>query len=371
MHPTIKKIADCGQSIWYDNIRRGMLHSGEMQQLIDEGVVGVTSNPTIFQKAICESGDYDDELRRLVADGLSAEQIYDQLTIEDIRTTADLFRPVYDRTDRRDGFVSIEVNPRLAFDTKATIAEARRLFKTVSRPNVMVKIPGTEEGLDAIKTAIGEGINVNVTLIFGIGPYERIMDAYLHGLETFLSAGGDPTRIASVASFFVSRVDSVVDKQLQQRIDSGDPECRDLLGKAAVANSKLAYARYKAIFTGHKFASLQARGARVQRPLWASTSTKNPDYSPTLYVAPLIGPDTVNTVPHVTLDAIRAGFDVIATVERDFDQAYGMLERINKLGIDMEKVTTDLRIAGVKAFADSFEQLIADVESKREAIASR
>lgn len=370
MNPTIKQLAECGQSIWYDNIRRGMLASGEMQALIDDGVMGVTSNPSIFQKAISDSGDYDDALRELAERDLDAFAIYDALTIEDIRQTTDLFRPVYDRTDRRDGFVSLEVNPRLAYDCDATIAEARRLFAAVDRPNVMIKIPGTEECLPAIRTAIGEGINVNVTLIFAVSAYEKIMDAYLGGLEDLIAAGGDPKKVASVASFFVSRVDSAVDKELAARIKAGDGNLSALLGQAAVANSKLAYARYSEVFGQKRFAALRAKGARVQRPLWASTSTKNPEYRETLYVDTLVGPDTVNTVPPQTLDAIRDGFTVKQTVTIDVGKAADLINNLSALGISMDQVTEDLRTAGVKSFADSFDKLLADVESKRQAFAS-
>lgn len=370
MNSTIKQLADCGQSIWYDNIRRGMLASGEMQALIDDGVVGVTSNPSIFQKAISDSGDYDDALRELVERDLDAFAIYDALTIDDIRQTTDLFRPVYDRTNGGDGFVSLEVNPKLAYDCDATIAEARRLFKAVNRPNVMIKIPGTDECLPAIRTAIGEGINVNVTLIFAVSAYQKIMAAYMDGLDDLIAAGGDPKKVASVASFFVSRVDTAVDKQLAARIKAGDGHLSALLGQAAVANSKLAYTKYREAFGGDRFAALGAKGARVQRPLWASTSTKDPKYRETLYVDTLVGPDTVNTVPPQTLDAIRGGFTVEPAVTKDVDKAGDLIDRLESLGISMDQVTEDLRTAGVKSFADSFDKLLADVESKRQAIAS-
>jgi transaldolase/glucose-6-phosphate isomerase len=301
MHPILEALADQGQAIWYDNVRRGMLASGEMQALIDDGVVGVTSNPSIFEKAIAHSDDYDGQIGELIAQGKDTFEIYDALTLADIATTADLFRPVYDRTAGRDGYVSLEVNPKLAADTERTIAEARRLFAALDRPNVMIKIPGTPEGMPAIEQALSEGININVTLIFAVDAYREIMQAYLSGVGKFIAGGGDPRRVASVASFFVSRVDTAVDKQLSE---IGGPD--DLHGQAAVANSKLAYAAYREVFEGEAFAELKARGARVQRPLWASTSTKNPAYSPTLYVDTLIGPDTVNTVPPATLDAIRA-----------------------------------------------------------------
>jgi transaldolase len=360
----LKKLADCGQSIWYDNIRRGMLASGAMQALIDEGVVGVTSNPTIFEKAIAHSSDYDDQIRDLIDSGKSTPEIFDALALDDIAATADLFRPVYDRSGGCDGYVSIEVNPHLAHDTERTIAEARRLFSTLDRPNIMVKIPGTPEGIPAIATAISEGINVNVTLIFSVDAYREIMQAYLDGLDELVVRGGDPSKVASVASFFVSRVDTAVDAQLAKRGD-----LHHLRGKAAVANSKLAYQEYLKVFTGDRFAALKANGARVQRPLWASTSTKNPEYAPTIYVDTLIGPDTVNTVPPVTLDAIRAGINVKTTVTAGLAEANDAFDQLEKAGIDMNQVTEDLRTAGVKAFADSYDQLLASLESKRLAIA--
>jgi len=364
MHPMLKKLADAGQSIWYDNIRRGMFASGEMQALIDDGVVGVTSNPTIFEKAIAHSGDYDDQIRDLIDAGRTTPEIFDALALDDIAAAADLFRPVYDRTNGRDGYVSIEVNPHLAHDTAGTIAEARRLFAQLARPNIMIKIPGTPEGIPAIATAIAEGINVNVTLIFSVDAYRDIMQAYLDGLERLVARGGDAAKVASVASFFVSRVDTVVDGLLAKR-----PELHDLRGKAAIANSKRAYQEYLSVFLGDRFAKLKARGARVQRPLWASTSTKNPDYSPTIYVDTLIGPDTVNTVPPATLDAIRAGITVRATVTGDLPEAEKVLARLENAGISMQRVTEDLRSAGVKSFADSYDQLLASLESKRHAFA--
>jgi transaldolase/glucose-6-phosphate isomerase len=364
MNSVLKQLAERGQSIWYDNIRRGMLSSGEMQALIDDGVVGVTSNPSIFEKAIAHSDDYDDAIRALIADGRDTWEIYDALTTTDIGEAADLFRPVYDRTNGRDGYVSIEVNPKLADDTQATIAEARRLFAKLNRPNVMIKIPGTPAGWPAIEQAIGEGINVNVTLIFSVEAYRQIMQAYINGLNKLVDAGGDPARVASVASFFVSRVDTMVDGMLEK---SGGPE--DLHGQAAIANSKLAYEAYQDVFEGEAFAALRAKGAQVQRPLWASTSTKNPAYPATLYVETLVGPDTVNTVPPATLDAMRKGMVVEQTVTTDLATAKKTLARLEESGISMKKVTDDLRDAGVKSFADAFDQLLASLDSKRVAMA--
>jgi len=365
MHPMLKKLADAGQSIWYDNIQRRMFASGAMQALIDDGVVGVTSNPSIFEKAIAHSDDYDEQVRELIDAGKSTAEIYDALTMRDIADAADLFRPVYNRTSGRDGYVSIEVNPHLANRTEETISEARRLFNTLARPNVMIKIPGTPAGLPAIAQAISEGINVNVTLIFSVGAHRQIMQAYLDGLNRLVQRGGDPARVASVASFFVSRVDTAVDALIGQR-----RELQDLRGKAAVANSRLAYQAYREVFGGPQFQKLKAQGARVQRPLWASTSTKNPDYSPTLYVDTLIGPDTVNTVPPATLDAIRKGIAVGPTVTQDTQQQQQIMKRLEQAGISMQRVTDELCVAGVKAFADSFDKLLASLDAKRLALAS-
>jgi transaldolase/glucose-6-phosphate isomerase len=365
MNPTIQRLAECGQSIWYDNISRGMLDSGAMQALVDDGVVGVTSNPTIFQKAIGETREYDAQMSKLVAEGRSAEEIYDALTQADIARTADLFAPVYKRTEGLDGYVSIEVSPHLADDTQGTLAEARRLFKALGKPNVMIKIPGTPAGIPAIEGALAEGININVTLIFSVDAYQQIMEAYRRGLERWAASGGDPRRVASVASFFVSRVDTDIDKLL-----GGKPDSAALAGKAAIANSKLAYRAFQAEFAKPWFTDLKKRGARVQRPLWASTSTKNPAYAATMYVATLVGRDTVNTVPPATLDAIRAGFDVKTTVTDGVSEAEQALSKLEKAGVSIAKVTDALRVAGVKSFADSYDKLIAAIEVKRHAIAA-
>ncbi|MCP4592477.1 MAG: transaldolase [bacterium] len=364
MHPIIGKISELGQSIWYDNIRRGVLASGELQGLIDDGVTGVTSNPTIFKKAIADSNDYQAELNRLIAAGTSAVEIYETLAFADIRQACDLFRPVYDRTERRDGFVSIEVSPALADDTEATISEAKRIFTAIARPNVMIKIPATDAGLPAVEAVIAAGINVNVTLIFSTEVYGAVIGAYLSGMEKLVAGGGDPRGVASVASFFVSRVDTLVDKLLQERIDAGRKDLVDLPGKAAVANTKLAYDLYKTEYAGSRFAALQAKGARVQRPLWASTSTKDPSYPDLLYVEPLIGPDTVNTVPPATLNAIRDHGTAEAAIEAGVGAARDVLARLEAADISMAQVTEQLKIEGVKAFANSFDELIGAIESK-------
>jgi transaldolase/glucose-6-phosphate isomerase len=359
-----------GQSIWYDNIRRDMLASGELQALVDQGVLGVTSNPTIFEKAISGSTDYDAGLRELAQSGRDLQGIYEALVLDDIAAAAGVLRPVYERTDGRDGFVSIEVRPTLAADAAATIAEARRLFATLARPNIMIKVPATPEGMPAVETLIGEGINVNVTLLFAVQAYEAAANAYLAGLEHLAASGGDLSRVASVASFFVSRVDTAVDRQLEALIAGGRSELRPLLGKAAIANAKLAYARFEQIFGGERFAALRARGARVQRPLWASTGTKNPQYSDVMYVDGLIGPDTVNTIPPATLAAFMDHGTVSPTLKAGMAQATQVMEQLAAAGISVDAVTRDLLADGVKSFTDSFEKLLANLNQKRARLAA-
>jgi len=360
----IQRIAALGQSIWCDCISRSMIDSGELARLIDAGVVGLTSNPTIFQKAISQGAEYDDAIQALVADGKSAAEIYEALALRDIADAADLLRPIYDRTDGRDGFVSLEVNPHLADDTAGTVAEARALFGKLDRPNVFIKVPASEAGMPAIETLIADGINVNVTLIFALGMYDKVMHAYIRGVERLAERGGDLSRVASVASFFVSRVDTLVDARLQERIERGEVELADLLGKAAVANAKLAYERFKVVFLGEPFASLAAKGARVQRPLWASTSTKNPAYVDTIYVDTLIGSDTVNTLPPQTIEAVLDHAQCSVTIEQDLAAYSAAVERLEEAGIDMDDVTDELLRAGVKTFADSFDRLMADIHAK-------
>jgi transaldolase len=365
---TVQKLATVGQSIWYDNIERGMLQDGEMAGMIARGEIrGVTSNPTIFMNAVTKTADYDAELGPLAAAGHSAEEIFWTLAIEDIRAAADLFRPLYETTSGGDGFVSLEVNPALAHDTAATLAQVKSLWRRVDRPNLMIKIPATLEGIPAITAAIAEGINVNVTLIFSRERYAAVMDAYLRGLEQRAGAGLPVDNIASVASFFVSRVDTNVDKRLQNIVDGGGPlasQAASLLGKAAVANAKLAYADYKRVFSSERFERLRAAGARVQRPLWASTGTKNPAYSDVVYVDELIGPDTVNTVPPQTLAALLDHGSVRPALEEGLDEAQAIIDQLAVLGINMDEVTTQLEREGVKSFADAFAALLAGVEDK-------
>jgi transaldolase len=365
---TVQQLADLGQSIWYDNIERGMLDSGEMAGMIARGEIrGVTSNPSIFMNAVTKTTDYDAGLRQLAAAGQSAADIFWKLAIEDIQAAADLFRPLYEATNGGDGFVSLEVDPALAHDTEATLVEAQTLWHRVDRPNLMIKIPATRAGIPAVAAAIAQGINVNVTLIFARERYADVMDAYLSGLEERAGAGLPLGDIASVASFFVSRVDTNVDKRLETIIREGGPraaEAEALLGKAAVANAKLAYADFKRVFSSDRFAALKAKGARVQRPLWASTSTKNPAYRDVVYVEELIGPDTVNTVPPQTLVAMLDHGVVRPTLETGAGEAQAVIERLAAIGIGMTEVTSQLEREGVQAFADAFSALLAGVEEK-------
>ncbi len=351
-----------GQSVWYDNMSRALIESGEMQSLIENGVVGVTSNPSIFEKAIARSSDYDDDIRRLAQSGKSTNEIYEALVLEDIGRAADLLRPIYDKTNGGDGYVSLEVSPNLARDTEGTIAEARRLFAALNRPNIMIKVPATPEGIPAIETLTADGLNINITLIFSLSSYEAVMNAYITGLEKRLSAGQRIDNIGSVASFFVSRVDSAVDEAL-------DAAGNQLLqGKIAIANAKIAYARFQQIFGNKRWQALAGNGARAQRPLWASTSTKNPAYPDTLYVDELIGANTVNTVPPATIEAFKARGTVAITLTEGVEDAAGQLEALAQLGVDLDAITDKLQVDGVDSFAKSFETLMASIESKRAAI---
>ncbi len=355
----LKSLNELGQSIWYDNIRRALLESGEFEKMFKSGVTGVTSNPSIFEKAIAGSSDYDQVVDPLLVAGMPVKKIYETLAIEDIQRTADLLHSIYSNTDGKDGFVSIEVSPELANDTDGTIAEARRLFEEVDRPNVMIKVPVTQAGIPAIETLIGEGINVNVTLIFSMASYEGAAEAYIKGLEVFDRRGGDLRRVSSVASFFVSRVDTAVDRALDEK------GAESLQGKIAVANAKIAYARFKEIFSGERWEVLAEKGAWVQRPLWASTSTKNPAYADTLYVDSLIGPETVNTVPPATLKAFVDHGTIANTLELDVDSAEAQLQQLSELGIDLNEVTDQLLREGVDAFAKAFRSMLASIDGKR------
>ena len=358
MTSTIERLTSLGQSIWMDNIQRSWLENGELKAMIERGDIrGMTSNPTIFNNAIAKTKDYDSALVPLAWAGWDAEKIFWQLAIEDIRDACDLFSPLYEESNGGDGYVSIEVSPDRAHNTESTIAQVEQLWARVRRPNLMVKIPATKEGIPAIRKATAVGINVNVTLIFSLKRYAEVMEAYLSGLEDHMAAGHSIGHMASVASFFVSRVDSKIDPKL--------PEGSPLRGKAAVANAKLAYEAYQKIFAGPRWDNLKARGARVQRPLWASTSTKNPAYPDTIYVDNLIGPDTVNTVPPATLEAVRDHGIGEVTLTRDLDQARDAIQQLEAAGISMDVATQELEDEGVKAFAEAFTQLLKTIDERR------
>ncbi len=363
-------LQDYGQSIWLDYIRRSLITGGELQRLIEEdGLRGITSNPSIFEKAIAGSTDYSDFLNRLAKEGQDAKGIYEQLAIRDIRDGADLFRPVYEQTKGRDGYVSLEASPLLAHDTRGTLEEVRRLWKSVGRDNVMIKVPGSEEGFLAVEQLTGEGINVNITLLFSQEAYERVAEAYIAGLEKLAAQGGDVSRVASVASFFISRIDTEVDHRIDLRLKaSTDPAEQGLLhslqGKVAIANGKMTYHRYREIFSGSRWQALAKKGAQTQRVLWASTSTKNPGYRDVMYVEELIGPDTVNTLPPATMDAFRDHGRVRLSLPEDVDAAYDTLETLARIGISMKEVTDKLLEDGVRLFSESFDKLLKAVEKQ-------
>jgi transaldolase len=355
-----------GQSVWLDYIRRDLMTSGELKRLIEEdGLRGMTSNPAIFEKA-ASSKDYADFLKSLPPD-LDAKARYEALAIRDIQDAADILRPVYDSTKRHDGYVSLEVSPYLARDTEGTIQEARRLWKTVNRPNVMIKVPGTKEGIPAIRQLVSEGLNINITLLFSQEVYQQVAEAYVAGLGEFAARGGDVSKIASVASFFISRIDSLVDSMLADRLKtSKDPkeqeQLKGLEGKVAIANGKLAYQRYLKIFSTDGWKKLAAKGGQTQRVLWASTSTKNPKFSDVMYVEELIGQDTVNTIPPATLDAYRDHGHPRASLTEDLPAAERTMKALAQLGISIDEVTDKLTDDGVRLFSEAFDKLLAAVE---------
>jgi transaldolase len=356
----LRELAKLGQSVWYDNISRDLLQTGQLGRLIaEDGITGVTSNPTIFEKAMAMGTRYDADMAQLAGQHKTIGEIYEALAVADIAATADLLRPTYDLTTGVDGYVSLEVSPHLARDTAGTIAEAKRLFKAVNRPNVMIKVPATPEGIPAISALIGAGLNINVTLIFALEAYRAVALAYIEGLETLAAAGKDLARTGSVASFFVSRVDTAVDKLL-----AGRPEEEELRGKAGIANARLAYADFQQIFAGPRWERLATAGAHVQRPLWASTSTKDPRYADTMYAGALIGPHTVDTMPPQTVDAFRDHGQAALTITQDVDGARQTMLRLAGAGVDMRQVTQDLLDAGVNSFGDSFDKLMSGLERK-------
>ena len=377
MPSRVEQLRSLGQSVWIDFIRRGSFSSGEFDDWVHQGVVGVTSNPTIFHLAITESHDYDAALEKGVAKGLSAEALFDALAIEDIQMACDRLLSIHERTDGLDGRVSIEVNPRYANDTERTISEAKRLHRAVSRPNVFVKIPATAAGLPAITAAIADGICINVTLTFSLARYEQVMDAFLKGLEQRVSQGQPIERLFSVASFFVSRVDTKVDKAIDQAVAQlpvAEPrraELESLRGRAAIANARLAYERFRVVFGSPRFAALAAKGARLQRPLWASTSTKNPAYRDTLYVDELIGRDTVNTMPPQTLAAFNDHGVVAESIGRDLEQARDLFKRLPRLGVPIDELIEQLEPEGVTTFSKSYDKLIEAIEGRRLAMQSK
>lgn len=369
---TLIELHKLGQSFWYDNISRDLIHSGELKRMIDEdGLRGVTSNPTIFHKAIKGTNTYDDQLKYLFGkQDLSDKDIFFELAIQDISDAADLLMPVYEKSGGKDGFVSIEVDPTLAYNISVTVKEAEYLFSRINRKNLMIKIPATREGIIAIPQVIAKGINVNVTLLFSVKRYEEVTNAYLIGLEERAGKGEPINHINSVASFFVSRVDTLTDKLLDETVGSDDPDedkkkAQDLMGKTAVANAKIAYQVFKSIFSSDRFLKLKEKGGTIQRILWASTSTKNPNYHDLLYVDPLIGPGSVNTMPPATLKAFKEHGTVARTIDSGLDEAYDVMRKLEELDINIDQITEDLEDEGVRLFKESFLELLSLIKEKR------
>jgi len=359
------ELGKLGQSVWLDNISRGLLKSGGLKKLVDEdGIKGVTSNPSIFQKAIGKSSDYDEQLKSLLSENsdLSAMDLFEHLAVQDIQGGTDVLSPIFEKSNGNDGFVSLEVSPDLAYDTEKTIAEARKLFKLVGRKNLMIKIPATQEGLPAIRQMISEGVNINVTLIFAQSVYEQVVNAYLSGLEDRANAGKDISNIASVASFFISRIDTAVDKALAEKNN------KDLQGKIAIANGKMVYQKCEEIFNSERFKKLKEKGAKRQRLLWASTSTKNPEYSDILYVEELIGDNTVNTMPPATIDSYRDHGKPEERITKNVDEAASQMKKLGELGVDFSEITDNLTKDGVVLFANSFKELMDEIENKKNEI---
>ena len=371
MNPLLQLI-EHGQSYWIDNLSRHMITSGDLKKRVSEqGLRGITSNPSIFDKAITKSNDYDAQIKELIRSGKeNIKEIYDALTIKDIQDACDILRPVFDESDGLDGFVSLEVSPYLARHTNETMAEARRLFKAVNRPNCLIKIPGTGEGVPAIEQMLYEGININITLLFSIQSYETVARAYIKALERRLNEKKDITKVSSVASFFISRIDVLVDELLHHRIipEAGPDKykkARDLLGNAAIASGKIAYQSFKKIFSGSQWEKLEKAGARVQRPLWASTSTKNPNYNDVMYVEPFIGPSTVNTMPEQTIAAFADHGKIVPnSVENDLDSAGKNFGQLAELGIDIDYVTQRLEDEGIQKFIEPYDALLKNLEEK-------
>ena len=364
----LKQLATLGQSIWLDYIRRDLIASGELRRLIEEdGLRGMTSNPSIFEKAIAESNLYDKDIHNMALKKMDVKTIYESLSQRDVQNAADVFKSVYEKTDGKDGYVSLEVNPHLAHDTKGTIEEARRLWAALNRPNVLIKVPATSDGLPAIRQLISEGINVNVTLLFGLPRYRQVAESFIAGLEARADQGKPVNHIASVASFFLSRIDTLVDPLVEKFLDPGGKKteiAKKVHGQVAISSAKAAYQIYKEIFGSNRFKKLADEGARVQRLLWASTSTKNPDYSDVKYIEELIGSDTVNTVPLETIDAYRDHGDPQLRLEQDVKEANWIMARLPELGISIDKVTQQLENEGVKKFDEPFDKLMETLTKK-------
>lgn len=354
----LNDLASLGQSIWYDYIRRQFITRGELQNLIDKGLRGVTSNPSIFEKAIAGSNDYDDDIKSLINEELSTEQIYEKLAVKDIQLAADLLLPVYEKTNKTDGYISIEVSPKLAHNTEGTISEARKLYAEIGKPNVMIKVPATQQGIPAITELISLGISVNVTLIFSIENYKQVAEAYLVGLEKLVEKGGDLKSVASVASFFISRIDAAVDKELDLLGNN------ELKGKIAIANAKKAFQFYSDLIKSKRWEDLEDKGAQPQRLLWASTGVKNPHYPDTLYVDNLIGKETVNTVPPSTFNDFMDHGCILHTINKDVEEAFNQLDELNKLGVDLDSITKKLQADGLESFSKSFENLMKAIDEK-------
>ncbi len=374
MTTPLHELLDHGQSVWMDNLSRSILVSGELAGWIESwGLRGITSNPAIFQKSIEGNADYDAAIAQAIREGLSVNEIYESLVFEDITQATEIFAPVYSSSDGVDGYISIEVSPKLANDTLSTIAEGKRFFATLNRPNVMIKVPGTAEGLPAVTALITEGINVNVTLLFSVENYIQTAEAYIEGLERLASRGGDLGKVASVASFFLSRIDSNVDSKLAALAQANPDQAealQALMGKVAIANAKIAYQEYKRLFSGERWQALATQGARPQRLLWASTSTKNPAYPDTLYVRELIGPDTVNTMPPETIAAFLDHGEVVDSLDADLDEAKAVLAAVTAAGIDLDVVMVELQTEGVTKFVQPFEHLFAALQSKVDQLAA-
>jgi transaldolase len=366
--PPLTRLSELKQSVWVDFLSRESIRGGHLQELVDRySVVGATSNPTIFEKAMSSGDAYDEQLHELAAEGIDGDAVFWVLAEQDIRDACDLFRPVWDGGSGRDGYVSLEVDPRLAYDTLVTYREAMRIHKSVDRPNLMVKIPATKPGLAAIEDVISKGHSINVTLIFSLQRYAEVAESYIRGIERLVAEGGDPKTVASVASFFVSRIDTEADRRLDE-LDPAHPAPKELKGKLAIANARLAYAHYLEAFSGPRWEYLVGKGATPQRVLWASTSTKNPNYPDTLYVDELIGPDTVNTMPEETIMAYQDHGEPQARLQVGLDEAHRVLAELARVGVDYDDVTETLEREGVEKFADSFAQLMASLHEKQQSL---